>query len=914
MFQQVVYTRCKPRRELLDVTTDRLSDGKVVNEEGYAIHNFSEGTLDEGKLFDPLFLENLMKKKNAAKEMGSNSTGVFSSYEYFYNLQGDSFIGHEYLRPYNATDVRANGQKHRPGNYIKQYLIGNYTDYPCVLFGNSIWDAHKQTENYYYHDNDEPLVYLPEVDLDGVEALITREKVKDFIQDGRVDCVKNFVAVVISEMSKSIEDRNFIVIKDEPQNVEMWIAALEYSLPIYLAKQISFSTNVVASQNLSMDNTYYVDAKGKYIKGNQKDAKEGGGKKAYFSMIVGIHPTAQGSSSITSGMNNVSFIYLDGVGKTIENKNSVSIANKYFDAVVAMDEDISDFDGLLAELAELSFGGSSADLYELFDAYKYLLDSSSNMQDWEYSKLKRYLAIFKKYESVPFKWSQYLAEKTYTVYQKYFEQDYKEGFALLKQIIAMDHQVKLKDSIEQYLIDKYMYEIKSKDIDVSFVTGLNKLINVIYSDIPVKLAQEFSANIDSFIDLSSSWNSEQAYYIFEKLYESNNIPGINNAEWHKEEKNVLLIDELFNTISKEPKSSSDMLNYVKNAPIYLEIAVKGVKKDFQSWSKYICDTVVDSKLEMVCGALLEIEGVTERQYEAFLIMLLTARKQTSILFKYVVKSVEKYSLREDSAIDFVKEYLNTYARRWNELKSLIDIMSENDLGEKTEGYAYDVITKLISESSIDNSIIPMIKEYEKWRMGLKQPQGRAYNVVLGESLIKRSAEQVVEILDKYLAKGKIELTDVDMKYIMSALDLNVKNQEIFVKFYKLIKSNSSAIKGQLISFDFENTDSVLWYLRLFLSRPIPDWQMDFRNEIKEIEELFYNELRDENVDRVEKLIIKELDKDSPEIKVYKDYFEKMRSRIKEDKAGERQKAKEAKREAAENSEKKGLFGKLFGKK
>lgn len=914
MFQQVVYTRCKPRRELLDVTTDRLSDGKVVNEEGYAIHNFSEGTLDEGKVFDPLFLENLMKKKNAAKEMGSNSTGVFSSYEYFYNLKGDSFIGHEYLRPYNAADVRTNGQKHRPGNYIKQYLIGNYDNYPCTLFESSIWDAHNQTENYYYHDNDEPLVYLPEVDLCGVEAIITREKVKQFIGEGREECVKNFVAVVISEMSKSIEDRKFVVIKDEPQNVEMWIAALEYSLPIYLAKQISFSTNVVASQNLSMDNTYYVDAKGKYIKGNQKDAKEGGGRKAYFSVIVGIHPTAQGSSSIISGMNNVSFILLDGVNKTIESRNSVSTEKKYFDAVVAMDEDIADFDGLLEELAELSFGSSSSDIYELFDAYKYLLDSSSNTQDWEYSKVKRYLAIFKKYESVPFKWSQYLAEKTYTVYQKYFDQDYKEGFALLKQIISMDHQVKLKDSIEQYLIDKYMYEIKSKDIDVSFVMGLNKLINVIYSDIPVKLAQEFSANVDSFIDLSSSWNSEQAYYIFEKLFESNNIPGINNAEWHKEDKNVLLIDELFNTISEEPKSSSDMLSYVKNAPIYLEIAVKGVKKDFQSWSKYICDTVVDSKLEMVCGALLEIEGVTEGQYEAFLIMLLKAGKQTGILFKYVVKSVEKYSLREDSAIDFVKEYLNTYARRWNELKNLIDIMSENDLGEKTEGYAYDVITKLISESSIDNSIIPMIKEYEKWRMGLKQPQGRAYNVVLGESLIKRSAEQVVEILDKYLAKGEIELTDVDMKYIMSALDLNLKNQEIFVKFYKLVKSNSSAIKGQLISFDFENADSVLWYLRLFLSRTIPDWQMDFRSEIKEIEELFYNEIRDENVDRVEKLIIKELDKDSPEIKVYKDYFEKMRSQIKEGKAEEKQKAKEAKREAAGNSEKKGLFGKLFGKK
>lgn len=914
MFQQVVYTRCKPRRELLDVTTGKLSDGKVINEEGYAIHNFSEGVLSEEKIYDPLFLENIMKKASAIKETGSGATGIFSSYEYYYNEKGNSYLGHDYAFDYNPSYLRINGKTHRPNEHVKQLLVGEYKIYPCMFFGNKVWSAYKETHNFYYHDNGEPLVYLDELDETIEDIIVTRDKVREFINNGRQECTKHLVSVVINEMSKKIEDRKFIVIKDFPENVELWIAAVEYSLPVYLAKKISFNTNITVESEKLLQNIYYVDDKEKTLNLEPKKAEEIGGQKRYYSMIVGIHPNHNDSKKIISGMNNTNFIYLDGENKTIDS-NSIDCSNRnYFSAVEKMDEDIADFDGLLEELAELSFGSSSSDIYELFDAYKYLLDSSSNTQDWEYSKMKRYLAIFKKYESVPFKWSQYLAEKTYTVYQKYFDQDYKEGFALLKQIISMDHQVKLKDSIEQYLIDKYMYEIKSKDIDVSFVTGLNKLINVIYSDIPVKLAQEFSANIDSFIDLSSSWNSEQAYYIFEKLYESNNIPGINNAEWHKEEKNVLLIDELFNTISEEPKSSSDMLNYLKNAPIYLEIAVKGVKKDFQSWSKYICDTVVDSKLEMVCGALLEIEGVTEGQYEAFLIMLLKAGKQTSILFKYVIKSVEKYSLREDSAIDFVKEYLNTYARRWNELKNLIDIMSENDLGEKTEGYAYDVITKMISESSIDNSIIPMIKEYEKWRMGLKQPQGRAYNVVLGESLIKRSAEQVVEILDKYLAKGEIELTDVDMKYIMSALDLNVKNQEIFVKFYKLIKSNSSAIKGQLISFDFENADSVLWYLRLFLTKPIPDWQMDFRGEIKEIEEFFYNEIRNENVDRVEKLIIKELDKDSSEIKVYKDYFEKMRSQIKEDKAKEKQKAKEAKREAAENSEKKGLFGKMFGKK
>ena len=185
---------------------------------------------------------------------------------------------------------------------------------------------------------------------------------------------------------------------------------------------------------------------------------------------------------------------------------------------------------------------------------------------------------------------------------------------------------------------------------------------------------------------------------------------------------------------------------------------------------------------------------------------------------------------------------------------------------------------------------------------------------MGESLIKRSAEQVVEILDKYLANGEIELSDVDMKYIMTALDMNVGNPEIFVRFYKLIKYNGNSVKNQLVYFNFDNADMVLWYLRLFLTRPIPDWQLDFKSEIMEIEELFYTDLKDANVDKVEKLVIKELEKDSPEIKIYKEYFEKQRSRMKDDKAEEKQRAKEAKKEAAENTEKKGLFGKLFGKK
>lgn len=421
MFQQVVYTRCKPHRELLNVSNDFLSDGKIINEEGFAIHNFSEGILSNDCLYDPLYLENLLKKKNAAKEMGSNATGIFVSYEYFQNENGGSFLGHEYLRPYNANDVRSNGQKHRPGNYIKQYLVGDFDNYPCLLFGSDCWTAHKETENFYYHDNNEPLDYLLPIDETSITYSMTRDKVKRFIEDGREQCVKKLVAIVISEMSKDIDKRRFIVIKDIPKNVELWVAAVEFSLPIYLAKQISFSTNVVATSNLSIDNVYYVDEKGKFIKGNQKDAREGGGKKCFYSMIVGIHPTAQGSSSITFGMNNISFVLLDGEIKKIE--EDISTVKSYFDAVALMDEDIEDFNKLLEGLKEVEFGVDVGDLFELFDGYKYLLDSASFIEDWEFLKVKRYLGIFKKYESAPYKWSHYLAEKVYSIYPKFYELD-----------------------------------------------------------------------------------------------------------------------------------------------------------------------------------------------------------------------------------------------------------------------------------------------------------------------------------------------------------------------------------------------------------------------------------------------------------------------------------------------------------
>lgn len=920
MFQQVVYTRCKPRRELLNVANAQLSDGKVVNQEGLAIHNFSRGLLENETLYDPLLLETLMQKTNAAKEMGTNATGIFSSYEYFYNEKGGSFLGHEYLRPYNASDVRPNGQKHRPGTHIKQYLVGDFSEYPCVFFGSSTWNAHKETENFYYHDNDEPLEFLPEI-AGNNDSVIQRSDIKKFIEDGRSEVVKQLVAVVISEMSKPFDDRQFVVIRDFPENVEKWIAAVELSLPVYLAKQISFSTNVVATENLSVDNTYYVDGKGRFIKGNQKEAKETGGKKQYFSMIAGIHPTAQGSSNVTAGMNNSTYVLLDGTTKTIENKLGNSVSRHYYEAVVAMDEDIEDFDKLLEELKQVEFGSSSNDLFELFDGYKYLLDSASNPNTWDYGKVKSFLSIFKKYEIAPFKWSQYLAEKVYGLYSKFYEQDVKEGLSLLKQVIAMDHASKLQSTIESYLVEKYMYEIRTKSLDVAFATTLNKQINMIYSNVPQLIAEGVKESVPTFIDTVGGWGAEQSYYIFTKLFESNNIVGQVNPEWHKDEMNSKLITALFDKICTDDKTSSDLLVYVKNAPLYLEFAVSGANKDFEKWSRFICDSVTDSKLELVCGALLDMETVTDEQYEAFLVMLLKAGKTTSVLFKFVVKATDKFGLKENTSLSFVTAYIDVNLSRPTELKSLVDLMSENDLGEAAEELAFNRISDYIDETSVDNPLKALANEFEKWRLGLKKPAGRAYTIVFVESLGNKFKENVVDVLDRYMTKESLVVTSEDAKLLMDALNDHIKDTEVYVKLYHLLKQKNDKVATDLISVNFEDANSVKWYLDLFLRRPFADWTADYFEDIKEIENKVYQLIKKESIDRVEKMIIKSLENDSADIEMYKNYFERVRLQIKVDKAEEKQKTKEVKKESkkdgsatAEVEDKKNFFSKLFSKK
>lgn len=905
--QQIVYTRCKPRRELLNAESGKISDGKVVNEEGIAIYNFSSKLLSGKMITDPLLIETVLRKRNASKTLGSNAPGKFVSYEYFYMGNEEQWLGEENTWPYYENELskeihplikpRSNGQKHRPEEHVKQYLIGNFDNYPCLLFGSQNWTAYPVEENIYYHDNNEPLEFMPELDIIYDTGNMSQKKVQKFIVDGRTECVKKLVAVVISEMSKPIDDRKFIVIKDLPENVEMWIAAVEFAMPVYLAKQISFSTNVVASVNLSADNTFYCDAENKFMKGFIKDIRDAGGKKNYYSMIVGIHPAAQGSDSITFGMNNVTFLLLDGQTRTIENAEGLDISSAYFDAVVRMDEDISDFNALLSELDQVKFGDQSSDLYELFEGYKYLLDSTSDPEKWKYAGIKRFLSVFRKYENTSHKWSQHLAEKVYSVYSKFYEEDEKNDLALLKQIVSMDYANKLESDIEDYLLRKYLLVVKNNDVDR--VNKLNKAYSVVYPSMNKAMEKGFKENIPAFVDCATDWNSDQSFFMFCKLYDCFNSDGTTSIGWHKDAANAEFIEILFGKISGDLGKSTEMLIYVSTSPVYLDVVIKGAAADYGTWIKIICSTVADTQLELICDALMEIEGIAMQQYEMFLTELLVANKERKIIFKYLGKAIDKFGVIDDGLSGFVEEYLKRYGNDAEGLRYLVNIMVENDMDSISEERVYSTVEDFMETAKVDEAVRSLAEEFEKWRNRLGRPVGRAYYIVFLNELWSTYDETAMKVLDRYVENEPIIVSSRDdMKMVVELAGNKVFEDEILVKLYRIFKGNDPSVRRILLSIDREKPNGIIRYVRL-IEQTNKVWRdKEDIAAIAAIEEDLYMELKGNNIDKLEKSVLKAVGKDNPLAGRYKEYFEKIRERIEKDQ--EKLKTKEIKKDAKEN--------------
>lgn len=142
-------------------------------------------------------------------------------------LSLSTYIGRDYM-----------GNAIRFGNHLSHVIVADSQDflsYPCEYFGGSSLRDHME---YHEVNNPDPHSFLLTPTLEKGHT-VDVYSVSEFLEVGnRLDIYKNMLCAMLSFN----KDHKRVVICDEQENIIMWIAALEYSIPLQTALKINFTT------------------------------------------------------------------------------------------------------------------------------------------------------------------------------------------------------------------------------------------------------------------------------------------------------------------------------------------------------------------------------------------------------------------------------------------------------------------------------------------------------------------------------------------------------------------------------------------------------------------------------------------------------------------------------------------------
>ena len=142
-------------------------------------------------------------------------------------LSLSTYLGRDYM-----------GSAGRFGNHLSHVVVADEMDfmnYPCEFYGGSLLRRYMEFEEV---NNPNPPDFLPTPILEK-GYIIDVDTVLEFLSIGdRLDIYKNMLCAMLAFE----KERKRIVICDIPENIIIWIAALEYAVPLKMALDINFTT------------------------------------------------------------------------------------------------------------------------------------------------------------------------------------------------------------------------------------------------------------------------------------------------------------------------------------------------------------------------------------------------------------------------------------------------------------------------------------------------------------------------------------------------------------------------------------------------------------------------------------------------------------------------------------------------
>jgi hypothetical protein len=399
MLNELIYTRCGTGRNI-------LKNGDPQPGEGFKVHSCSQDLLKNEADFQ--FIRNIA----AASHPYAEPDFIDDAYLYYIPEKGSPIFENFHI---------ISNSMGRPGNFISQIFLGDINVYPCELFGSSAWDAKAQGEKYYYSFKEKAPDFLPQRG-NLPKGKITFEKAGEFISQGRAEALKAAVSFVFQQFATAPEYRKYLIIKDTTENIELWIAAIEYAFPVKIACSIPFATRMadITATGGTTGNRYAVNANGFSC-----PVGEEGSKKRLKVIIAGIDLRDKNLGNLKS-LPAYPYCILDGyLKKALFEAQNVS-DNSYYSAITKFDHY---HQNLLQVISELKNPSISDSIFEAWNAYNYLI--KTNVNSWDISEVVKYLEYINENLNSNYFFKAILYEKVNSNIENFIKQNEASGYRIM---------------------------------------------------------------------------------------------------------------------------------------------------------------------------------------------------------------------------------------------------------------------------------------------------------------------------------------------------------------------------------------------------------------------------------------------------------------------------------------------------
>lgn len=217
---QIIYTSCMRG-------IDGVNDGQQV----YSYDaGFTDSKSEDVKSLFSYQVPNLQPGVLMTEEIAATMPAAFT-YRLLKNgnasVSLNTYLGRDYM-----------GSAGRFGNHLCHSVVCDFCDmdvYPCEFFGSSTLRSSMEYEDV---NNPNPPAYLQKPELEK-GYVVNPDAVSEFLEIG--DNLEYYKKMVCAMLRFPTEKKR-IVICDEKENIVMWIAAINYALPLDIAKKVNFTT------------------------------------------------------------------------------------------------------------------------------------------------------------------------------------------------------------------------------------------------------------------------------------------------------------------------------------------------------------------------------------------------------------------------------------------------------------------------------------------------------------------------------------------------------------------------------------------------------------------------------------------------------------------------------------------------